>query len=312
MIIDVHTHLFDSIAFFPNIWWKELCAFKKAVMGDAAFEGWKVAFNQMGRIEALIADMDEVGIDKSVALPLDYGVMCRQEAEVSIWKINEYAAEAQSKYPDRIIGFVGVDPLRGQEAIKLLETGVREWGLKGVKIYPSTFKVTDPSVQAFISKVNELEIPVLFHMGSDPLPFVIQYGNPADLDTLSLWYPKMKMIAAHFGRGYEDLLMGILWYKDGVIYADTSALQYELMKSPWHLTLQMRYWMDKVPRAVLMGSDWPFIKTPPMPTHKEWFDAIRNLKIPEQLLQMGLGMKDFSQDEKEMILGENARALLKL
>jgi predicted TIM-barrel fold metal-dependent hydrolase len=72
----------------------------------------------------------------------------------------------------------------------------------------------------------------------------------------------------------------------------------------------MRYLMDKVPHAPLMGTDWPFIKTPPMPTHKEWFDAIRNLKVPDKVLESGLPINDFTQEEKDMILGENARSML--
>jgi len=86
----------------------------------------------LGTIEALIADMDEAGVDKSVAAPLDFGVMCKQETDLSIWEINEYIAEAQKKHPDRIIGFVGVDPLRGSEAIHLLEKGVKDWNLSAL------------------------------------------------------------------------------------------------------------------------------------------------------------------------------------
>lgn len=311
MIIDIHTHLFESLAAFPKVWLDEMVKYKRKAVDDEAFRQWRAGFDQSGSTEALIADMDEAGVDKSVALPLDYAIMCRQEAQLSIWEINRYIAEAQRKHPDRIIGFVGVDPLRGKEAIDLLETAVKEWGLKGVKIFQTTFKVTDSSVQAFFSKVNELELPVLFHTGSDPLPYTIQYGDPADLDTLSLWYPKMKIIAAHYGKGYEDLVTAILFYKRGVMYTDISGLQHEFKKSPWHFTLQMRYLLDKVPHAALMGSDWPMIKTPPVqPTHKEWVDAVRDLKIPEPVLQLGLGIRDFSQEEKEMILGENARRLL--
>jgi predicted TIM-barrel fold metal-dependent hydrolase len=163
-----------------------------------------------------------------------------------------------------------------------------------------------------MSKVNELEIPIILHMGSDPLPFIIPHGNPAGLDTLSLWYPRMKMVAAHLARGYDELLTAMLWYKKNVMYADISGLQYEVMKSPWHFVFKMRYLMDKVPYAILMGSDWPWIKTPPMPTHKEWFDAIRNLSIPDQIIKSGLCISDFSETERDMILGGNARALLGL
>ena len=312
MIIDVHTHVFESAAAFPEIWLDEEYKFKKDVMGAAAFAEWREAFNKSGTIEALIADMDEAGINKSVVLPLDWGIVCRQEAKLSIWRANEYVAKAQKRYPDRIIGFVGVDPLRGKEAIELLEKGIKEWGLKGVKIIPGAFRATDPSVRAFMGKINVLGVAVLFHMGSDPPPFAISNGNPADLDALSLWYPKMKIIAAHCARGYQDLLAEILCFKEGTMYTEISGLQYELMKSPWHFKLQMRYLMDKVPHSVLMGTDWPFIKTPPMPTHKEWFNTIRNLNIPEQVLQLGMGIRDFSKNEKDMILGSNAKSLLGL
>jgi len=61
-----------------------------------------------------------------------------------------------------------------------------------------------------------------------------------------------------------------------------------------------------------MASDWPFLKTPPLPTHKEWFDIIRNLKIPEPVMQLGIGIKDFSQEEKDLILGGNAERFLGL
>ena len=308
MVIDFHAHIFESAAAFPQPWLAGIYGFKKAVMGEEAFEQWKVAFDRSGTVEALLKDMDDAGIDKSVVLALDFGIMCRQEAEISIWRVNEYIAEAQRKYPDRIIGFAGVDPLRGEEAIKLLETAVEEWGLRGVKVISSSFSVTDPSVQAFMTRINDLEIPALIHMGSDPPPFAIRHGNPADLDLLSLWYPKMKMIAAHCARGYGELLTEILHFKEGQVYADTSGLQYEVMKSPWHFVLQMRYLMDKVPCSIVMGTDWPFIKTPPMPTHKEWFDAIRNLEIPEPF--QILGMRNFTQHEKDLILGENARSLL--
>ena len=66
--------------------------------------------------------------------------------------------------------------------------------------------------------------------------------------------------------------------------------------------------MDRIPSLILMGSDWPWAKNAPL-SHKAWFDAIRNLKIPEPVLRLGLGVKDFSQEEKDRILGENARTL---
>ena len=148
-------------------------------------------------------------------------------------------------------------------------------------------------------------------MGPAYVPFDIRNGDPADLDVLFTWYPKMKIIAAHLGKGYEDLVMALMWYKTPAMYTDLAGSQYDARLSPWHLLMRIRHMMDMRPNALLMASDWPFIaNTPPIPNHKEWFDFIRNLKLPEVALQ--LGMKDFTQEEKDKILGENARVLLKL
>ncbi len=308
MIIDVHAHLLEKREAFPDVFINSLCRMWESREGKEAMERHMAALNH-STVEDLINDMDEAGVDKAVVCPLDFGLMCEEEPRIPIWKQNEYIAESQEKYPDRIIGLVGVDALRNN-SIEILEKGVTELGLKGVKIFPTMYKVTNEKIQPFLEKVNELELLALFHQGIDPLPFLMQYGNPVDLDVLALRYPKMKIIAAHVARGWDDLLTEILTYRVGRIYTDLAAKQPLLLSSPWRFTMQMRYLMDRIPNSVLMGTDWPTNTSPPLPTYKEWFDIIRNLKIPEQVLQLGLGIRDFSQHEKDLILGENAKPLL--
>ena len=307
MIIDVHVHLLKRREAYPGVFLNQLYRIWEDKFGKEGLEERKASLD--GRVEPLINDMDEAGVDKSVVSSVDLGIMCGEEPEVSIWENNEYVAESQRRYPDRIIGFVGVDPLR-KDAIELLEKGVTEWGLRGVKVFPTMYKVTDEKIQPFMEKVNELELPVLFHQGMDPIPFLMQYGNPVDLNALTLRYPNMKMIAAHVARGFDDLLTEIITYSGGRMVTDISQYQHLFLNTRWHFIMKMRYIIDRIPGSVLMGSDWPFVKAPPLPTHKEWFDIIRNLKIPEPVLQLGIGIKDFSQEEKDLILGENAKRFL--
>lgn len=318
-VIDVHTHVFGSLDFFPPAWQEHIFAGKfqqfMSTLGDEAkarkaVEEYKESLNVLGTYDALIKDMDEAGVDISVVSPLDYRFIYGQEARVSIWEINEYVAEAQKKYPDRIIGFAGIDPLR-ENAVELLERAVTELGLKGIKIYPASFSPQDERVQKFFEKVNELEIVALFHQGAMYRPAFIGNLSPVHLDALSIKYPRMKMIAAHVAKGWEEVLINLIVYREDSIATDISGFQYyELGKSPWHFLMQMRYMMDKIPRSVLMGSDWPFNKGAPYISHKEWFDAIRNLKIPDPVLQLEIGIKDFSEEEKDMILGKNASRFL--
>jgi len=307
MIIDAHVHLLKRREAYPKVFLNQLYRIWEDKFGKEGLEGRKAQLD--GRFELLINDMNEAGVDKSVVSSVDLGVMCQEEPEVTIWENNEYVAEAQRKYPDRIVGFVGVDPQR-KDSVELLEKGITEWGLRGVKIFPTMYKVTDEKIQPFLEKVNELEVPVLFHQGMDPIPFLMQYGNPVDLNTLTLKYPNMKIIAAHVARGFDDLLIEIITYSGGRMTTDLSQYQHLYLNTRWHFIMKMRYLMDRIPGAVLMGSDWPFVKMPPLPTHKEWFDVIRNLKMPEPVLQSGLGIRDFSPLEKDLILGENARRFL--
>lgn len=309
MIIDFHVHIFPSLDIWPPLKTEAIFEMKRRTVGEAGLEKYKRDID--GTAESLIRDMDEAGVDKSVVSAVDFGYYLHQDPKISIWRLNEYIAESQAKYPDRIIGFAGVDPRR-RDAIELIEKAIKEWGLKGVKLLTTHYYVTAPEVQPFFSKLNDLEVPVLIHQGSDSPPHLIEYSNPKDLEVLLLRYPKMTIIACHFARGYERILEEIMQYNVGRIYGDLTGLQYEYWKSPWSFIMRLRYWMDKFPQGVVLGSEWPFIKTPPLPTHKEWVDVIRNLKIPKQVIELGLGIRDFSQEEKDMILGENARTILKI
>jgi predicted TIM-barrel fold metal-dependent hydrolase len=248
-------------------------------------------------------------VDTSVALASGPSPLYGEEApKTSLWRTNDYVAEAQRKYPDRIIGFARIDPLTG-DAVELLVKAITEWGLKGVKIKTNA-SLLDDSVQIVMSKISELGIPVLFHMGVEPSNSLVKYGDPADLEELVVKFPKVKFMAAHHAKGFEDLLTAIILTRPRRIYSDIAAWQSDYLRSSWQFILKMRGLMDKIPHEIMMGSDWPFLKNMPGLSHKQWFDAIRNLKVPEQFLQLGLGMKDFSQKEKDAILGENARSIL--
>lgn len=302
MIIDAHVHIFEE-KMWPKEFLDAIREHKKRILPEEEYKRYKME----AKTETLIKDMDEAGIDMSVCLPIDYAFLCDQEPEISAWKANEYVAEAQDKYPNRIIGFAGVDPQR-PGATKLLEKGVKEWGLKGVKIYPGNFYPTEEKIAPFMKKIEELGVPVLFHQGTDPHPFALRYGNPVYLDDLMLKYPRLKVIAAHCARGWEGLLAKWIAYLPDRAWTDLSGWQYEHAYSPWSFLMQMRYLLDRIPNAVLMGTDWPFLRFAPLPSHKEWVELLKNLTLPKGFLDMG--MRQFTEEEREKVLGGNARKLL--
>lgn len=308
MIIDAHAHLFPSEKVYQKSWLEHLRTHKLAQLGKEGYDKWVANFN--GRVETLIKDMDEAGVDKAVAIPTyPSPVHGEEQPEATIWEVNEYVAEAQKKYPDRIVGLARIDPLR-KDSIELLDTAISKWGLRGVKIHP-TAPLTDGLVTPVLHRIQDLEIPVLFHMGVDPLPFLVKNGDPTFLDTLSSQFPRIKMIAAHHARGFEELLTAIMLNRGGRIYSDLALWQQEYVFSPWRFIFEMRYFLDRIPKLVLMGSDWPYAKDAPL-SHKGWFDAIRNMRIPPAIIQSSLAIRDFSEEEKKMILGGNAQSLFQV
>jgi len=52
------------------------------------------------------------------------------------------------------------------------------------------------------------------------------------------------------------------------------------------------------------------ISSAPFPTMKEWVEVIRNMELPHACLDMG--MKQFTKEEKNKILGGNAQKLMNL
>lgn len=303
-VVDVHVHIFEE-KMWPRKFLNSLYAHRKKIFSAEEFKRYKAE----AKAEILIKEMDEAGVDISVCLPVDFAFMCQEEPEISAWKANEYVAEAQARYPGRIIGFFGCDPMR-PGAVEMLEKGIKKLGLKGVKIFPGWFFPTDERIASFIQKVEELSVPVLFHSGVDPHPFVVKYGHPQYLDDLLLKYPKLKIIAAHVSRGWGELLIQLMVYRPGNLWTDLATMQLETMYSHWHFLTQMRYVMDRVPDATLFGSDWPFLKSGAFPSAKGWVDVIKTLKLPQARLDMG--MKQFTGEEKEKILGGNAQKLLNL
>ncbi|MBI2315703.1 MAG: amidohydrolase [Betaproteobacteria bacterium] len=317
MIIDCHVHLFESLRVYSKEEWNRRMQWRRRWLGEEEFEKWQAAYS--GTVESLIEDMNEAGVDRSVVFASG-PFKGEPNPEVSIWECNEYVADAQRKYPDRIIGFVRLDLSRPVgDTLRLLEKGVAQWGLKGVKIIPDR-PLGDESCREVMDRIIDLDLPVLVHMGAGatPMPFYYEHGNPEVLSPLIIRYPRMRIVAAHLASGFEDVLTEIISARRvGTIFGDISGWQNDCSKSHWHFTLKMRHLMDKIPDKIIMGSDWPGLDEPSATwgpfgglSHKEWFDAVRNLKIPEKVLELGWGMRDFSAEEKNKILGDNAKSWL--
>ena len=249
--------------------------------------------------EKLIQQMEEAGIDKTVLLALDYGPLFK----LKTYKLyNSYVADIVRKYPDKFIGFAGIDPRRGKKAIDELERCVK-MGLKGVKLWPLTgFFPDNPEFYPFYERVQELGLTILCHTGSCPTGTYMKYNRPAHIDTVAVDFPQIKIIMAHVSAPWQAEAISVAKKNENVFF-DISSLQLAYKFAPFffYKTLAEAKMKCGV-KKILFGSDWPLFV--PHMSQKQWVQLIKDLKIPEPM--KALGFPDLSEEEKRLILGGNA------
>lgn len=111
--------------------------------------------------------------------------------------INEFIAAEVAQYPDRLYGFGALHP----ESETLTEdiAHLRELGLHGVKLHPDIQRFRLDSKECFaLCEQCEGVLPLLLHTGDRRYSF----SNPEQLLPLLRRFPKLTVIAAHFG-GYS-------------------------------------------------------------------------------------------------------------
>lgn len=116
-------------------------------------------FNWMDPPELVVRLADRAGID--VTCVTTYGEAPGYPAAIS------NLVKFVDMFPDRLIGFVRVNPGAGQGAIQALEEASRCPQIRGVKLHPicNLLKPYNPLCVAVMKKAAELGMPVFIHCG---------------------------------------------------------------------------------------------------------------------------------------------------
>jgi len=173
-----------------------------------------------------------------------------------VWVDDRHVADYVASHPERLIGFLSVDPTQdGWE--HELRAGHEELGLRGIKLLPmyAGFGMDDPRLYPLWSYAERHALPVLLHAGTTfvaqaPLAFTL----PRLIEPVALKYPGVKIILAHLGHPYEaECLVTIRKHEN--VFADVSALHYRPFQLYHSLMLAQEY---GVWPKLLFGTDYPF------------------------------------------------------
>jgi len=149
---------------------------------------------------------------------------------ISVWSWcgdNDSVLDVVSKYPDRLIGSVHIDPRWGNKAFETLDKYYEE-GFKWVKLYPNLgFYPDDPKFRGFFQEVARKRMGVLLHIGTVSLSDTgvelnSKYARPIYIDVLARVFPEINFVLAHMGNTwYSEAICMAISYDN--VYLDTSS-----------------------------------------------------------------------------------------
>lgn len=260
-IIDFHTHVYpDAIA-------------RKAA--DNVREFYDGIGNDTidGRVDTLLHRGKQAGITEFAVLP----VAIKPERTRHI---NEFIVREAAAHPE----FYGFGTLHADMESLMEEVDfIQNNGLRGIKIHPDyqTFAIDDPRMFPVYEQIQG-QLPIVFHMGD----LRYDYSHPARLRNVLDQFPKLQVVAAHFG-GYQmrGVAREVLTDTNCLFDTSSSLMFMEPGVAEEHIR---HYGADRF----LYGTDYPM-----------WDPVIE----VERFFNLGL-----TDDEKEQIAWKTASQLLRV
>ena len=229
--------------------------------------------------------LDAAQVEKVILPALKVRSFLKQEMikDMTIQEIHEIIKEN----PDRFKGMMGINPFTRMEGVRELERAVKEFGFVAAHIHPYGFGIplNDAMFYPFYAKCVELDIPVMIQVGHSAEFMPSRMGKPILLDDVALYFPELKIIAAHTGWPWVEELIALAWKHPNVYIATTAhAPKY------WDRSL-VTFLNSRGKNKVLYGTNFPVL------THAESLSQIENMGLKEE--------------SKIRLLRENARRVFK-
>ncbi len=144
------------------------------------------------------------------------------------------------KYPNKLIGFAGVDPLATDDTVTELEGYINEWNLKGLNLQPwvQGLYPNDKKLFPLYSYCQQKKIPVAIHSSINfSVHHKFDYGQPLYLDAIACEFPHLTIIANHGGWPWVNEMVAVAW-KHPNIYIETGGISPKYISIPgtgWEL-----------------------------------------------------------------------------
>lgn len=220
-------------------------------------------------VEQMILEMDKAGISKAVIpgrkINPALGTVDNNDVQFFV-----------EQYPERFIGFMGVNPHEKWEALNEIERRVIRGPLTGVILECG---MEDPPLYADAMEVlpiyklcQENDIPVIILHGANAGPD-ISYSAPLPVDRVAAMFPNLKIIISHGGWPWVTQMLHVAWRRPNIYISPD---MYMVNFPGWTEYVQAadRFLKDRF----LFGTAYPFVP------FEEGVRFLRNSGISEEIL----------------------------
>ena len=258
--IDIHTHIYpDEIA-------------QKAT--DSVRKFYNIGTDGMDGTEKVLLERgNAAGISKFVILP----VAIRPDR---VQGINDFIVQRTAQN-DALIGFGTVHA--AMDGLEAETQRIMDLGLQGIKMHPDSQRFSIDDLRLFpMYEMVQGKLPVMLHMGDRRY----DYSHPIKLRRILDLFPRLQVIAAHFG-GYSmyDTALELLKDTSCVMDISSSMMFMEPGQPEWYINA---YGAERM----AFGTDYPM------------WDPVKEM---EHFLQLKL-----TDTQKEQIAHKTAERILNL
>jgi hypothetical protein len=236
--------------------------------------------------DGLVRQMDEAGIAWTVLLLPDF-TYCLRDSELTIEEMFAKHRDILARHPGRFQVMAGVDPRWGKDAPALFERGLRDYGFRGLKLYPPCgYRANDPALFPFYELCAAYKVPVLLHMGATSSTLAFDTARPEFIDEPARLFPGVNFILAHAATAHVQECAMLCAFRPNV-YADVSGFE-DLGRDT---ALEgLRYLLRSgIAHKLLFGTDWPVFRDDGSQTeHLELFTSVAKEELAERQLRLVL------------------------
>lgn len=229
-------------------------------------------------LKVFVDQLRSFGVSKAVILGLDlsrvYGVKLPSNEELS---------SIISMYPDLFIGFIGLDPLKGDEALDEIEKYIDHHRFKGVKLNPSLqgFRPDDERIYPIYELLEDIGAILTIHTGfSWNTHSNLLYSYPLLIEPIASKFKELRIILTHMGWPWiwESVCLALRYENVYLDTADTfTGTPKDHFKKVFIETLGVRFVEAFLRDKILFGSNHPRMESGKM------IEAIHHLPLDNEV-----------------------------